>query len=58
MEYIPRDKLAEIVRSYHSKGMTYTETMNYITQLFLLSKDDCIWCEDVWRGCENTKNIF
>ena len=53
MEYISKDKLAEVVKSYYSKGMTYKEMMNYISRVFLLSREDRIWCKDVLRGCEN-----
>ena len=57
MENLTKDKLAELIMSYYAKGVSYNETMNYIKQLFLLSREDRIWCKDVWRGCINNGEI-
>ena len=53
MENITKDILAHIIKDYYAKGMSYSETINIIEHTFLLSKENRIWCEDVWEGCVN-----
>ncbi len=57
MEYLTKDKLAEIVTSYYAKGVSYSEAMDYIKRLFMLSQEDCVWCQDVWHSCTNRGEI-
>lgn len=55
MENDIKNTLANIMKACYASGMSYSEATNIINRTFLLSKEDLILCEGVWKGCVNTE---
>ena len=53
MENDTQDVLTNIVKSYYTNGVSYSETMDIIKRTFLLSREDRLLCKEIWRGCMN-----
>lgn len=57
MENDIKNTLANIMKACYASGMSYSEATDIIKRTFLLSREDRIWCEDVWKGCANTGEV-
>lgn len=57
MENITQDTINNIIRQFYNHGMSYEATMSVIKRTFLLSKEDCLHCDEIWNNYANNKDI-
>lgn len=51
---ISKEWLAEVISDLYSGGISYKDAINYLTQFVTLSKENKLWCKEIWRDCEKS----
>lgn len=52
---LSKEWFAEVIQDLYSSGISYRDAINYLTQFVTLSRENKLWCKEIWCGCENGK---